>query len=332
MENDRPDKRRWRTNCIWHVLTGDTYDLQLRALSISGLASAWSVEQSELIIGENTPPQDVTGFHLYQNGNSVIIRWDQVAAPDLAGYEIRIMNQSQSFDWDRASVLTKVTRGTQITTATIAPGTWWVGIAAVDTSGNYSVDPSTASIKVQNGYNVIQTQDESPSWSGLKAGWAISGTDLVLDESTLTRADGAALEGELIENGDASSPYPTNWSSWTLLPVTDAVIGSQVFEATGNGAVFTTDQYIQVSKSPTQANSVIKGSAYSMSISARYMGTVQPPIQIGLLCYDIKGIEITPQSVYTVADTLTTTMADANIGDTTITLASTTNWGSGTDY
>ena len=307
---------------IGHIKQQETYDLQLRSTNGVGLASDWSVEQSELIIGESTPPQDVTGFHLYQNGNSVIIRWDQVSALDLAGYEIRIMNQSQSFDWDRASVLTKVTRGTQITTATIAPGTWWVGIAAVDTSGNYSVDPSTASIKVQNGYNVIQTQDESPSWGGLKAGWAISGTDLILDETTLTRADGAALEGELIENGDASSPYQTNWSSWTLLPVTDAVIGSQVFEATGNGTVFTTDRYIPVSK----------GSAYSAALSTRYTGTVQPTIQVGLLCYDINGVEITPQSVYTVGSTLTTLTADANIGDTTVTLSSSANWGITSQY
>lgn len=73
---------------IWDVEDGAAYDVQVRAVNTIGRPSDW-VETSHTVVGKSEPPENVVGFSAQQNGNVVVMRWQQVGDADLAGYEIR---------------------------------------------------------------------------------------------------------------------------------------------------------------------------------------------------------------------------------------------------
>lgn len=121
------------------------------------------------IQGSISRPSNVTGFAASQNGNVVVFQWS--ASPDpigyVAGFEFRYAPYGSSA-WASAIPITKVTKGTQITTAKVPPGNWTLMACAVDVSGNYSVMPATCNLAVTNSNLVISPSgvDEAPDWTG----------------------------------------------------------------------------------------------------------------------------------------------------------------------
>ena len=70
--------------------------------------------------------------------------------------------------WENAIVLTRVTRGTQLTTAALPPGNWITFIKAFDNTGNESVNAASSNIEVSNRNDVVVSQIENPRWTGLR--------------------------------------------------------------------------------------------------------------------------------------------------------------------
>ena len=68
--------------------------------------------------------------------------------------------------WENARTLTRVTRGTHITTAAIPPGDWVLLIKAFDTSGNESENATEYLLTVFNDNDVVLNQVEDPRWTG----------------------------------------------------------------------------------------------------------------------------------------------------------------------
>ena len=71
------------------VNSGDEYDVRIRSVNRLRVASAWVTETAHVVLGKSAAPSDVVGFTAQQNGNVVVIKWNQVPDLDLAGYEIR---------------------------------------------------------------------------------------------------------------------------------------------------------------------------------------------------------------------------------------------------
>lgn len=170
------------------VEDGTGYFIRARVVNSIGVRSAWSMVL-HLVVGKTAPPATVTGFTAGQNGNVVVMKWTQVADIDLAGYEIRYIAQGLS-SWDAAVPLTRVTRGTQVTTAALPPGSWTLLIAARDTSGNYSVTKSSYDIDVTNASDIIYQSEQAPDWLGTKTNFVKHWTGVLIPDSQ----DAASLD------------------------------------------------------------------------------------------------------------------------------------------
>lgn len=147
------------------VEDGVAYDVRVRGLTIIGGESSFITESDHTVIGKTEVPGNVTSFGATQNGNLVVFRWSSVADVDLAGYEIRRQSSAVTFVFDTAIEVTETTRGTQVTTAVVPPGTWNFGIKAVDTSGNKSTTAITTNLLLTNALDVIETRPQAPDWS-----------------------------------------------------------------------------------------------------------------------------------------------------------------------
>lgn len=146
------------------VEDGINYTVSIAAFNSLGTESSLLTD-SQVVIGKTAVPDDVTGFIVAQNGGVIVMKWDQVADLDLAGYEIRY-GRAGATSWEDASPLTSVTRGTNVTSADIPPGNWDVYIKAVDTTGNYSTNETGTSIIVTSFLDVISQVEQSPDWIG----------------------------------------------------------------------------------------------------------------------------------------------------------------------
>lgn len=113
--------------------------------------------------GSTSYPKDVQNFFAAQNGSVVLFQWQFIEAPNIAGYEIRF-NPIGNTLWEDATPVTRVTRGTQITTVKVPPGSWTFLIAANDSSNRYSVTPARYDLNVSNDLFVVNTRDETLLW------------------------------------------------------------------------------------------------------------------------------------------------------------------------
>lgn len=157
-----------------------------------------------------TPPQDVTGFSVSQNGNVVICQWTRILNSERGGYELRYHAVGTPV-WASGIFLTREAQGTEITSASIPPGNWTVMIKAIKgdyVDGNYSVNPASFNILITNTNDIIFQKEQAPSWLGtIYTGLEILAEDgfAILDE------DGSPL----IDEGN-----PTFVRHWTgvLIP------------------------------------------------------------------------------------------------------------------
>lgn len=199
---DAPFVQGFASSSTWitDVLDGVTYNLRVRAVDALGGAGTYG-SMTHTVSGKTVLPANVTGFSASQNSNVVIFQWNQVSDVDLAGYEIRYGVLGST--WANGTPLTRVTRGTQITSAAVPPGVWKMMIKARDTSGNYSATEDTTNITVTNTYDVIDQKQQAPDWIGTKTGLVITVSGSLIPDSTL--AANAHTNVELFET---FVPYP----------------------------------------------------------------------------------------------------------------------------
>ena len=157
------------------------YLFRVRAVNNLGVRSTW-VSLRHVVVGKTALPENVTGFSAAQNGPVAVLRWNQVTDIDLSGYEIRYIAQGGT-NWDAATPLTRVTRGTQITTAGLPPGSWTLLIKARDTSENYSATAAAYAIDMANAFNVIQTMVDEPDFLGAKTNFVHHWTGFLVPDS-----------------------------------------------------------------------------------------------------------------------------------------------------
>lgn len=161
----------------WPVQDRVRYDVRVRAVAASGLASDWATVESHVAVGKSTPPPDVSTL-LLTNDELV---WTYPSPPrDHAGFLVRY-NSGSNRAWGTG---TPVREGiTTLTHMSIAgfSATVTFMVKAVDTAGNESTnaayvvtalgDPITA--------NVIETYSEAPAFGGTVANASVVADELV---------------------------------------------------------------------------------------------------------------------------------------------------------
>lgn len=187
------------------VIDGEIYDVRVRSYNAGLKKSAWITELAHIVAGKTAPPPDMTGFIAAQNGAVAVFRWDQVmpsVAPDYQGSEIRYGKRGIAV-WETATSLTKITRGTNITSADLPPGDWTCFIKAVDSSDNYSLNAATDDLDFINTYDIITQAEQAPAWPGTLTNFLVRWNGVLVPEST--RAANAHTNAELFEQ---YVPYP----------------------------------------------------------------------------------------------------------------------------
>lgn len=154
------------------VEAGLTYEYQLRWLGAGERAGEWSALQTHLVAGKEARPSDIVKFSGQQNGDVCLFRWKQIPDLDAAGYDIRYIESTTALTgdalWLNMTVLKEVERGDELTSAALPPGSWKVGIKAVDTSGNSSLNAKIIHVDMLNAFDIIFERQSEPRWIGIK--------------------------------------------------------------------------------------------------------------------------------------------------------------------
>lgn len=187
------------------VADGSILDARVRSYNAGMKKSAWLTVTAHLVVGESAPPPDVTGFVAAQNGAVAVFRWDEITkaqAPDYDGMEIRYGKRGAS-TWETAISLTKITKGTSITSADIPPGDWTCFAKSYDRSKNPSLIAAVDNLNFVNTYDVITQVEQFPSWPGTLTNFLVHWTGVLVPQSTL--AANLHTNAELFEQ---FVPYP----------------------------------------------------------------------------------------------------------------------------
>ncbi len=149
---------------ILPVTDGQSYDFRLRYVKKDGTRGPWTVTQTHVVEGKTAPPEDVTGFSVYQVQNVVNFSWTENPDRDIAGYELRY--GAVGIAWADALLITTTTLTTSFATPMLPAGTMDYLIKAIDTSGNYSATETRKSFKVMNFYEILLDDAYAPIWPG----------------------------------------------------------------------------------------------------------------------------------------------------------------------
>ncbi|MCE5182348.1 MAG: phage tail protein [Betaproteobacteria bacterium] len=139
---------------------GDVLAITARPYGLAQLTSS-SVTMNYLVEGKVTPPPDVTGFSVAQNGDMVLFRCDVVQGVEAV--EVRRAPLGSS-DWATAAPTGEITGN--IMSTPVPPGAWNFLAKARDTSQNRSTNAIAVALTVENGHDIIQQTELGPLWLG----------------------------------------------------------------------------------------------------------------------------------------------------------------------
>lgn len=166
---------------------GSTYDIRARQISTMGVRSDYATTQHQ-VIGKTEPPADVTNLSANVINGQVQLNWSPVADLDLSHYLVRYQNVIVGASYQNANnVVEKVPRPANSLTTEARTGTYFV--RAIDKLGLPSANPAsivvTTDMLAFDNLNVVETDTENPSFSGITNNVAVVDNSLVLNTSLL---------------------------------------------------------------------------------------------------------------------------------------------------
>jgi predicted phage tail protein len=131
---------------IGPILEG-SYEVAVIAANKNGIKQAFdaALKSTITVVGKAAPPANVTGFTVGQTGLQLIFKWNPVADVDVSHYDIR-----EGVNWGAGTVVATGVKQNYFVLAQAPAGdhTYW--IKAIDTSGNSSVEATSAFIHVRD--------------------------------------------------------------------------------------------------------------------------------------------------------------------------------------
>jgi len=137
---------------------------------------------SYTISGSISMPPNVTGFSCLQSGTIVAFKWNDLPGKTLLVYDIGYAPQGTT-DRMLFTVVSERAKGTEMTNASIPPGTWTFGIWARDHGNGYSPMVTTFDLVVTNpNLNIIHDVEEI-GWNGTLVGLVEHYTGVLVPDS-----------------------------------------------------------------------------------------------------------------------------------------------------
>lgn len=141
------------------IVAPETYEVRVKSVSINDRLSdpTYAAENPLSTLGKLAPPSDVTGFAVNFAQDHLHFQWNVIPDVDAYGYEIR-----EGDAWETAVVIATEINGNTFDLFTITTGTKNYMIKAIDTSGIYSVNPTSDSIVITEipNQNIIVTLED----------------------------------------------------------------------------------------------------------------------------------------------------------------------------
>lgn len=248
-------------------LTSDTtYEFKVQAGNESATVAL-------AYVGLPVPP-DVAGFVAVASSDGLgTYKWTGVDFLLLQGYELRYAarRDDEALDWDSATILTSVTKGTLITNAALPPGDWTVGVKAVATGGKYSAIAATSHIGMGNSNALLAQVEQAPAWPGTITDMVRHHTGVLVPESTVATAD---LGWELFDSFVASPVASCSYESPEIDLATDvgrARLWATAEAVLGPGETGSADPAFEV-KYRTESGAYGEWSPWSVGVvPARYV-------------------------------------------------------------
>lgn len=159
------DSTRESSVSIFDVDVGIEYEVQVRAVGRFGRVSPWTESRYHTVVGKALPPPDVQDFQAYQNGESVVFRWQEITTtPDVEGYEVRYGPRTKA-TWNNSIKIAETTKTNVVTEADVPPGDFRFFVKAIDTAGNYSEAAAQKDLVVKTEFELLEQTTHDPNWS-----------------------------------------------------------------------------------------------------------------------------------------------------------------------
>ncbi len=186
----------------------------------SGEQDLATATEYKLTIPAPAAPPQVTGFAISQSGNVVMFRWDDLSSDwALEGYDIYF----QPVGGGTQTFLTEAHRGTEMTNASVPPGTWVFGIMGRDIFGQTG-PVTTETFTVANNNGTLATVNQTaPLFSGTVNGLLQHYTGGLIPDSA--KAASAHSNAELFEQ---FVPYPASVATLTLATIDTNIAGASI--------------------------------------------------------------------------------------------------------
>lgn len=157
------------------------------------------------------PPPEVLNFRVQQTGEGLVtMQWDDVE-PRAFGYDLAF--GPQGGDPDLATLIGRRERGTQVTDASVPPGTHVFYNWAVDEEGRRSGAPATLLFEVLNFNDLVAGEEQAPNWPGALTGFLVTVNHALTAAAEAGRTTAAATYEELFE---IVNPYPVAESIYEI--------------------------------------------------------------------------------------------------------------------
>ena len=161
-----------------------TYDLRLRwRVPGTVLPGPWTDIIGHRVVGRPDPPPALSGLALHSWGeNSVLIRWDPIAAAELrSGGQVRFRHSEASANptWGDAISVGEPIGRESYAILPFKPGWYLARVFDADEDGSAVVFISATAPQLLDYANLV-TRMESPSFPGVKTDVEVNGTALVL--------------------------------------------------------------------------------------------------------------------------------------------------------
>lgn len=185
-------------------LDDGNYSVRVRAYSFLGVKGDWFQPDSFQVVGQASPPQDVTNFSANLSGGNVNLAWTPVTDADLSYYRIRHTTDESAPSWSNAvTYVDKVSRPASSVSVPAKSGTYM--IRAYDKLGTNSTQ--LASIVVPaNSLDTFTNNlslTESPTFSGTKTNTSVVSSNLRITTTTSAPSSGTYLSSTYIDTGAA---------------------------------------------------------------------------------------------------------------------------------
>ncbi len=186
---------------ITGVSDGDRLVIEAWAQNALGFRGP-SATVTHTVVGKTLPPADVDNFTVIEGaGFGRTYYWDFATfTPDLAGFSARYVDSTVTAAWEAMTPLFEAARLDRSFSGQVpSDGEWTIGIKAVDTSGNESVNATYITGLFDQGafgLPVLAVDAGALGWPGTKTGCAVVSYYLA-DVGTLTW-----------------DTIPTTWDAW----------------------------------------------------------------------------------------------------------------------